>query len=42
MEWIVFGDDWGAHPSTTQHLVLHLPAEGAVIWVATIGLPDRK
>jgi hypothetical protein len=38
MEWIVFGDDWGAHPSTTQHLVLNLPKEDAVIWVDSIGM----
>ena len=38
MEWIVFGDDWGAHPSTTQHLVLNFPVEDAVIWVDTIGM----
>jgi glycosyltransferase involved in cell wall biosynthesis len=42
MEWIVFGDDWGAHPSTTQHLVLNLPAEDAVIWVDTIGMRKPK
>ncbi len=37
MDWIVFGDDWGAHPSTTQHLISNLPAEDRVIWVNSIG-----
>lgn len=37
MDWIVFGDDWGGQPSTTQHLVLNLPTEDRVIWVDSIG-----
>jgi glycosyltransferase involved in cell wall biosynthesis len=35
---IVFGEDWGAHPSSTQHLVSHLPGERRVVWVNSIGL----
>jgi hypothetical protein len=35
---IVFGEDWGAHPSATQHLVRHLAADRQVIWVNSIGL----
>ncbi len=42
MEWIVFGDDWGAHPSTTQHLVLNLPREDSVIWVDSIGMRSPR
>ena len=42
MEWIVFGDDWGAHPSTTQHLVLNLPNEDSVIWVDSIGMRSPR
>lgn len=38
MDWIIFGDDWGAHPSTTQHLILNLPSEDKVIWVDSIGM----
>jgi len=38
MDWIIFGDDWGVHPSTTQHLVLNLPPEDKVIWVNSIGM----
>ena len=35
---IVFGEDWGAHPSSTQHLVAHLPGARRVVWVNSIGL----
>jgi glycosyltransferase involved in cell wall biosynthesis len=42
MDWIVFGDDWGVHPSTPQHLVLNLPAEDRVIWVDSIGMRQPR
>ncbi len=35
---IVFGEDWGAHPSSTQHLIAHLPGERRMVWVNSIGL----
>lgn len=35
---IVFGEDWGAHPSSTMHLVSHLPGENRVLWANSIGL----
>ncbi len=35
---IVFGEDWGGHPSSTQHLIGHLPDENRVVWVNSIGL----
>lgn len=35
---IVFGEDWGGHPSSTQHLVRHLAGSRRVIWVNSIGL----
>ncbi|WP_431685747.1 glycosyltransferase [Hahella sp. NBU794] len=35
---IVFGEDWGAHPSSTQHLIRHLGDDYEVIWVNSIGL----
>jgi hypothetical protein len=38
VDWTVIADDWGAHPSTTQHLVLNLPPEDAVVWVDSIGM----
>lgn len=42
MDWIVFGDDWGAHPSTEQHLILNFPSEDRVIWIDSIGMRDPK
>lgn len=35
---IVFGEDWGAHPSSTQHLIAHMPGPPRVVWVNSIGL----
>lgn len=35
---IVFGEDWGGLPSSTQHLVSHLAASRKVLWVNSIGL----
>lgn len=34
---VVFSDDWGRHPSSTQHLVRHLLPRFEVDWVNTIG-----
>jgi glycosyltransferase involved in cell wall biosynthesis len=35
---VVFGEDWGAHPSSTQHLVSFLAKNRKVLWVNSIGL----
>lgn len=35
---IVFGEDWGGLPSSTQHLVRHLSASCKVVWINSIGL----
>lgn len=35
---IVFGEDWGALPSSTQHLIGHLSQTRKVLWVNSIGL----
>lgn len=35
---IVFGEDWGAHPSSTQHIVARLAQSRRVLWVNSIGL----
>ncbi len=35
---IVFGEDWGALPSSTQHLISHLAKQRRVVWVNSIGL----
>jgi hypothetical protein len=36
--WVVFGDDWGRHPSTTQHLFSAFPQDQRVIWFNSIGM----
>ncbi len=38
MDWVIFGDDWSAHPSTTQHLVRNLPSGDRVVWINSIGM----
>lgn len=35
---VVFGEDWGAHPSSTQHIVSHLAHDRQVLWINSIGL----
>lgn len=37
-EIVVFGEDWGAHPSSTQHLMAHLSRSWNVLWVDSLGL----
>ena len=39
---IVFGEDWGSLPSSTQHLIKYLAKQRKVVWVNSIGLrrPD--
>jgi len=39
---IVFGEDWGAHPSSTQHLIGRIAAERQVVWVNSIGMRRPK
>ena len=35
---VVFGEDWGGLPSSTQHLIKHLRRDRKVLWVNSIGL----
>ncbi len=35
---VVFGEDWGRHPSSTQHLISRLAISRDVIWLNSIGL----
>jgi glycosyltransferase involved in cell wall biosynthesis len=35
---IVFSDDWGRHPSSSQHIFRHLLDKVEVTWVNTVGL----
>ena len=37
-DMIVFGEDWGKLPSSTQHIIKYLAKERKVIWVNSIGL----
>jgi glycosyltransferase involved in cell wall biosynthesis len=39
---IVFGEDWGGLPSSSQHLVKQLAADRKVVWVNSIGLRQPK
>ncbi len=35
---IVFAEDWGGLPSSTQHLINHLAKQRKIVWVNSIGL----
>jgi glycosyltransferase involved in cell wall biosynthesis len=35
---VVFGEDWGRHPSSTQHLMTYIARDRPVVWVDSIGL----
>jgi glycosyltransferase involved in cell wall biosynthesis len=35
---IIFGEDWGGHPSSTQHLARRLACDRRVLWVNSLGL----
>ncbi|MCV6589945.1 MAG: glycosyltransferase [Marinobacterium sp.] len=37
-QMIVFGEDWGAHPSSTQHLIRQIQQQYEIFWVNSIGL----
>lgn len=37
-QMVVFGEDWGRHPSSTQHLIGRLMRSYEVLWVNSIGL----
>ena len=39
---IVFGEDWGSLPSSTQHLVRHLALHRQVLWINSIGLRQPR
>ena len=35
---VVFGEDFGGLPSSTQHLIKHLAKNHRILWVNSIGL----
>jgi len=37
-DWVVFGEDWGGLPSSTQYFIRHLKQNRRVLWVNSIGL----
>jgi glycosyltransferase involved in cell wall biosynthesis len=39
---IVFGEDWGMHPSSTQHIIKILGKTRTIIWLNSIGLRKPK
>ena len=41
-DFVVFGEDWGGLPSSTQHLITHLMKRHRVIWVNSIGMRSPK
>jgi glycosyltransferase involved in cell wall biosynthesis len=38
VEFLVFSDDWGEHPSSCQHIFRIIAQEHRVLWVNTIGM----
>ncbi|WP_404395065.1 glycosyltransferase family 1 protein [Pseudoalteromonas phenolica] len=38
MRFVVFAEDWGSHPSSTQHLFTRIAKEHDVIWFNSIGM----
>lgn len=39
---IIFGEDWGRHPSSTQHIAKRLASYYDIIWVNSVGLRKPK
>ncbi len=35
---VAFGEDWGGHPSSTQHLMSCLAGDWTILWVNSLGL----
>lgn len=42
IDMLVFAEDWGRHPSSTQHLIRQLLAEQQILWVNSLGLRRPK
>ena len=38
----VFGEDWGRHPSSTQHIFKHMIREHDIHWINSIGMRSPK
>jgi len=35
---VIFGEDWGRHPTSTQALAAELARERRILWVNSVGL----
>ncbi|PCJ96218.1 MAG: glycosyl transferase [Zetaproteobacteria bacterium] len=42
LEIIVFGEDWGSHPSSTQHIIKRLIPNHDIVWINSLGLRRPK
>jgi len=42
IDMLVFGEDWGAHPSSTQHLINQHNSPEEILWVNSLGLRRPK
>lgn len=42
LDWIVFAEDWGGHPSTTQHLAAQLPQDDRILWIDSLGMRSPR
>jgi glycosyltransferase involved in cell wall biosynthesis len=42
LDFIVFSDDWGVHPSSSQHIFRHIAQEHRVLWINTVGMRTMK
>ena len=42
LQMIVFGEDWGAHPSSTQHIIKRLIPDHDIVWMNSLGLRRPK
>lgn len=40
--YLVFGDDWGRHVSTLQHVFAHLLDDSYVIWIDSVGMREPR
>jgi glycosyltransferase involved in cell wall biosynthesis len=36
--FVVFSDDWGVHPSSSQHIFRHIAKQHPVAWINTVGM----
>lgn len=39
---IIFGEDWGKHPSSTQHIAKHIRGADKIVWINSVGMRAPK